>query len=86
MTRILFLPFSVIGGMLAGFIGRKAFAAIWSRFDHEPPPDPGNRDAPWGKLMVALMLEGAIFSVSRGLFDRASRELFMRATGRWPGA
>jgi hypothetical protein len=85
MTKILFLPFSVIGGLLAGFVGKKTVASLWRLFDDEAPPDPGRRDAPWGKLTAALFLEGATVSVVRGLFDRGSRELFRRATGRWPG-
>jgi hypothetical protein len=86
MTKILFMPFSVIGGLLAGFVGRKAFERLWRVFDDQAAPDPTRRDVPLGKLAAALALEGATFSVVRGLFDRGSRELFRRATGRWPGA
>jgi Protein of unknown function (DUF4235) len=86
VTKILFIPFSVIGGQLAGFVGKKAFERLWRVFDDQAAPDPKRRDVSWGKLAAALFLQGAIFSVVRGLFDRGSRELFRRATGRWPGA
>lgn len=85
MTKILFLPFSVISGLLGGFVARRAFESVWRLFDDEAVPDPRRSDVPWGKLAVGLFLQGAIFQVVRGLFDRGSRELFRRATGRWPG-
>jgi hypothetical protein len=85
MTKILFIPFRVIGGVLAGFIGKKAFERLWRVFDDQAAPDPQRCDVSWSKLAAALLLEGAVFSAVRGLFDRGSRELFRRATGRWPG-
>jgi hypothetical protein len=85
MTKILFLPFSVIGGLLAGFVGKKTFESLWRLFDDQAAPDPRRRDVPLAKLTAALLLEGAISRAVRGLFDRGSRELFSRATGRWPG-
>lgn len=85
MTKILFLPFSVIGGILAGIVGKKAFHALWSAFDDEEAPDPKHREIPLTKLIAALLLEGAIFRAVRGLFDHGSREAFRRLTGAWPG-
>ena len=85
MTKILFIPFSVIGGRLAGFVGKRLFEWLWRFFDDQDAPDPRRCDVSWRKLAAALFLEGAVFSVVRGLFDRGSRELFRRATGRWPG-
>jgi hypothetical protein len=37
------------------------------------------------KLVLALLIEGALFSLIRGLVDRGSRHAFARATGAWPG-
>jgi hypothetical protein len=34
---------------------------------------------------VALILEGAIFRLLRGLFDHGARRGFARMTGSWPG-
>jgi hypothetical protein len=85
MMKILFLPFSLIGGLLAGIIGRRLFQRIWSLIDREEPPEPEHRDVSWGKLIAALMLEGAIFRATRGAVDKATREAFSRLTGSWPG-
>jgi hypothetical protein len=86
MTKILFLPFSVIGGFLAGKVAEKIFERVWALVDDQESPEPDQRWVQWPKLIVALAVEGAIFRAVRGGFDRGSRELFRRMTGAWPGA
>jgi hypothetical protein len=85
MTKILFAPFSVIGGFLAGKIATLTFERLWRLIDDQQSPEPDQRAVKWPKLVVALLLEGAIFRTVRGLCDRGSRELFSRLTGTWPG-
>jgi Protein of unknown function (DUF4235) len=85
MTKILFLPFSVIGGFLAGKIATTTFERIWRLVDDRESPEPDQRGVKWPKLIVALALEGAIFRAVRGAFDHGGRELFHRLTGTWPG-
>jgi Protein of unknown function (DUF4235) len=86
VSKIVFLPFAVIGGLLSGVIGKRAFRRVWALVDSEEPPDPTRRDTSWGKLILALVLEGAIFRAVRGIVDRASRQGVSRLTGSWPGA
>jgi hypothetical protein len=83
--KIAFLPVSIGGGLLAGVIGKKIFERIWGLVDEEEPPDPKHRDIELLKLAVALILEGAIFRLLRGLFDHGARRGFARMTGSWPG-
>ena len=85
MSKLLFAPFSVLGGILAGLIGKKTFEGVWHLVDDEDAPDPKRRDIRWGKLIPALLLEGAIFRVVRGLVDHGSRTAFSRLAGTWPG-
>jgi hypothetical protein len=85
MGKLLFIPFSIAGGLAGGFAAKKLFDALWGVIDEEEPPEPEHRDVSWPKLAAALALEGAIFRVSRGLADRGSRLGFYRLTGSWPG-
>jgi hypothetical protein len=85
MTKILFVPFSVVGGILAGFVGKKAFEGVWHLFDDQEAPDPKDREIAWTKLVTALLLQGAIFRTVRGLMDHGSRSAFSKLTGTWPG-
>lgn len=83
--KLVFLPFSVIGGILAGLIGTKIFEKIWGLIDDQEPPDAEHRRVNYVKLAVALALEGAIFRLIRGFFDHGARQGFQRFTGSWPG-
>jgi hypothetical protein len=85
MSKILYLPFSLLGGLLAGVIGKRLYEDVWSLFEHGEPPDPRDRDVSWRKVVLALLLEGALLRAARGITDRASREAFSRLTGSWPG-
>jgi hypothetical protein len=85
MTKVLFLPFSVLGGFVAGKVATALFERIWRLVDDRQSPEPDQRLVRWPKLILALALEGAIFRTVRGAADRASRELFTRLTGSWPG-
>ena len=83
--KLLFLPFSILGGLIAGFVSKKLFEQIWGVLDREEPPEAKHREIPMAKLAAALALEGAIFKMVRGLTDHGSRVSFQRFTGSWPG-
>jgi hypothetical protein len=85
MTKILYIPFSVLGGILAGFVGKKTFERLWNLFDDQGAPDPKDREIAWTKLVAALLLQGAILQTVRGLMDHGSRSAFSKLTGTWPG-
>lgn len=85
MSKLFFAPFAMIGGLIAGVIGRRLYKAAWARVDGEQPPTPGDRDAAWGRVVLSLMLQGAIFTASRGIVDRLLRSAFSWLTGFWPG-
>jgi Protein of unknown function (DUF4235) len=85
ISKILFLPLSVAGGILAGLVGKKLFERVWGLIDKEEPPGPRHRETSWLKLIAAMALEGAIFRAVRGAFDHGARRSFARLTGVWPG-
>jgi hypothetical protein len=85
MAKILFKPFGILGGVVAGAVATRVFQRLWRLIDDEQAPGPDHLEVSLPKLALALMLEGAVFHAVRGLFDRGSRIAFSRATGRWPG-
>lgn len=85
MARVLFAPVSIAAGLIAGLLGRKLFEGAWGLIDDEQPPDAEHRDIEWPKLIAALVIEGAIFRLVKGLVDHGARAYFERATGAWPG-
>jgi hypothetical protein len=83
--KILFLPFSIMAGLIAGFVSKKLFDGVWKLVDDEESPEPEHKEISIGKLALALMLEGAIFRAVRGLVDHGARKSFYNLTGSWPG-
>jgi Protein of unknown function (DUF4235) len=83
--KFIFTPFSIIGGLFAGFVAKKIFEQIWGLIDKDEPPEPKHLEISVVKLAAALMLEGAIFRFMRGAFDHGARRGFRRLTGTWPG-
>lgn len=83
--KLIFVPISILGGLVAGLVGKKTFDLVWGKVDEEEPPQPDHRDVSILKLAAALAIEGAIFRLVKGLFDHAARRGFARFTGEWPG-
>jgi hypothetical protein len=83
--KLIFAPIGIVLGLIAGMIGSKIFERIWSLIDEEEPPKPEHRDFSWPKLVAALLIEGAIFRLVKGLVDHGTRTSFAKVTGSWPG-
>jgi hypothetical protein len=83
--NVIFVPIGVVGGLLAGVVGKKLFEQLWGLIDKEEPPDPKHREISVAKMVAALALEGAIFRAVRGLADHGTRRSFARLVGSWPG-
>jgi Protein of unknown function (DUF4235) len=85
MAKLLFIPVSVGGGLVAGFVSKKVFDRLWGLIDEEEPPSAKHRDVNWPKLLLAAAVQGAIFRAVREASDHYSRRAFARTTGTWPG-
>ncbi|MFL5872330.1 MAG: DUF4235 domain-containing protein [Solirubrobacterales bacterium] len=83
--KIVFTPISIVLGLIAGLIGQKIFEKIWGLVDDQEPPSPEHREFSWPKLIAALLVEGAIFRLVKGLTDHGARRTFANVTGAWPG-
>jgi Protein of unknown function (DUF4235) len=83
--KLMFLPVSISSGLIAGLIGKKLFGLIWGVLDDQEPPSAEHREVNVLKLIAALVIEGALFSLIKGLVDHGSRHAFARVTGAWPG-
>jgi hypothetical protein len=84
-VKVLFAPIGILAGLAAGFAAQKGFERIWAIVDDEQAPEVENREVSYPKLVLALLLEGAIFRLVKGMVDRGARVGFASATGRWPG-
>ena len=83
--KLVFTPLSIVLGLIAGLIGKKIFEQIWGLIDDQEPPHAEHREISYVKLVFALLFEGAIFRLVKGLTDHGARRGFARMTGTWPG-
>jgi len=83
--KLLFLPFSIAAGLIAGAISKQVFDALWGLIDDEEPPDSEHRQISVGKMVLAAALQGAIFRAVRKLVDHQARRAFAGSLGTWPG-
>jgi hypothetical protein len=84
-VKLIFTPIGILAGLAAGFAAQKGFERIWAILDDEEPPEVEDRGASYPKLALALLLEGAIFRLVKGMVDRGARVGFASLTGSWPG-
>ena len=83
--KLIYKPFGILFGVLAGLIARKLFERLWAMFDDEDPPKPTTLDATWPKVLGAAVVEGVTFKATRAAVDRACAKGFQSLTGTWPG-
>jgi hypothetical protein len=84
-VKVLFAPVGILAGLIAGFAAQKGFERVWAILDEEQAPEVEERQVSYPKLVLALLLEGAIFRLVKGMVDRGARVGFASITGRWPG-
>ena len=83
--KILYKPFGLVLGVLAGIVSQKLFNAVWGIFDKEEPPKPTTERADWPKVIAAAAVQGVTFRVTRATVDRLGAQGFRYFTGILPG-
>jgi len=85
MKKVIFIPFSIALGVVAGLLSKPVVTQVWGLIDDEEPPEAADRMATWPKILVAAAIQGALFRMSRAAVDRGFRIFFHGVTGSWPG-
>ena len=83
--KLIYKPFGLVVGMVGGALARRLFTAIWSRIDDAEPPKATTERASWSRVLGAAAVQGATFSATRALVDRAGAKSFAHLFGVWPG-
>jgi hypothetical protein len=87
-AKILYRPWGLVASLLGGLIASQIFQQVWKRVDpdsSDDPPKPLESEYRLRKILLAALLQGAIFSVVRAAINRGGARLFERWTGEWPG-
>jgi hypothetical protein len=83
--KLLYKPFGIVAGLLAGLLSRRIFDAIWAQIDEEEAPKPTHSDVPMAKIVTAAALQGVVFKTTRAAVDHYGARGFYHLTGTWPG-
>jgi Protein of unknown function (DUF4235) len=84
-VKLIYKPFGIILGVLAGLLSKRIFDFVWSKIDEEEPPKATTRSSGTGKVIAAAALQGVTFKATRAAVDRAGARGFEHLTGVWPG-
>jgi hypothetical protein len=87
-AKILYRPWGLVASVVGGLIAGQLFQQLWKRLDpdsSEDPPTPLQSEYRLPKVLIAALVQGALFSVVRALINRGGARAFERWTGEWPG-
>ncbi len=87
-AKILYRPWGLIGSLVGGLVAGQVFQQVWKHLapgDQDDPPKPLESEYPLRQILIAAVIQGAIFSVVRALIARGGARAFQRWTGEWPG-
>jgi hypothetical protein len=85
VNRLLYKPFGLILGAMAGAIAGSIFKQTWHALSHEDDtPTATDEERSWTEILAAAALQGAIFAIIKAAVDRSGATGFRRLTGRWP--
>ena len=82
---VIYKPFGIALGILAGLVGKRIFNFVWTKIDDEDPPKATTQEATWAKILTAAAIQGVIFKTTRVIVDRHAARGWAYLTGTWPG-
>jgi hypothetical protein len=88
-AKILYRPVGLVSSILGGLVASLLFRQVWKRVSKgkdADPPTPLQSEYPLMEILLAAVLQGAIFAAVRALIQRQGARAFQRATGEWPGS
>lgn len=71
--------------VVAGIIGQKVAAKLWSVAFHSEVPDTAQEHVRVAQLIPAAVLEGTLYKLARMAIDRRLRIATARSEGTWIG-
>ena len=87
-AKLLYTPLGIVTSIAAGMIAKRVFTQVYKRSIGGPDADaPKSRESEysWKEVLVAALIQGAIFGSVKAMADRGGARLFQKWTGEWPG-
>ena len=84
--KVAYKPLGLIIGVLGGLIATALFNKLWGLLaPGNEAPDATDAGATWRQVLLAAVVQGAVFGGVKALVDRAGARGYQKVTGTWPG-
>ncbi|MFB8771326.1 DUF4235 domain-containing protein [Streptomyces broussonetiae] len=88
-SKLAYKPVGLALGALSGMAAGALFKQSWKLLGHAPDttdaPDATDEERTWREVVLAAVLQGAIFAGVKAVVDRGGATATRRLTGAWPG-
>lgn len=87
-AKILYRPVGIASGVLGGLVAGIIFKQVWKLAGpqgQDDAPDALDTDISFTEILIAALLQGALFALVKALVDRGGARAFQKVTGQWPG-
>jgi hypothetical protein len=88
-AKLLYRPVGIVSSIAGGLIASMLFKQIWRRVsasEDADPPTALQSEYPFKEILLAAILQGAIFAAVKAVIQRQGAKGFQRMTGEWPGS
>ena len=88
-AKILYRPVGIVSSIVGGLIASMLFKQIWKRVsagEDADPPTALQSEYEFKEILLAAVLQGAIFAAVKAVIQRQGAKGFQRVTGEWPGS
>lgn len=90
-AKLLYRPVGIVSSIVGGLIASMLFKQVWKKIspsaqEGDDVPGPLQSEYPLKEILLAAVLQGAIYSLVKALIDRQGAKAFEKATGEWPGS
>jgi hypothetical protein len=88
-AKILYRPVGIVSSIVGGLVASLVFKQVWKRVsagEGADPPGPLESEYDFKEILVAAVLQGAIYAAVKAVIQRQGAKGFQRATGEWPGS
>lgn len=81
-AKVAYKPFGLVFSMVGGALANIVFAQVWKRVSDAPtPPNATDEAYTTREVLLAAVLQGALFGLVKSAVDRGGMRLVKRAVG-----
>ena len=87
-AKILYRPIGLVSSVAAGVVAGAIFKQVWKHAapgDQDDAPKALESEYTLREVLIAAMVQGAIFAVVKAVVSRSGARAFQKWTGEWPG-